>query len=297
MKRILTVCTLLASICGMTAADDEVLEKADSLYITKDHSQAINILEAALETAWRDREKAEIYWRLSRHTLDSGDILYGEGAQEDTLLPIYQQAREYADKTIVLAPDMHEGYYWKAASTGRWAKTKGMINALFEAKPMRDLLAKAVEIYPYHGESWYVLGMMYELLPGFPLSFGNKVYAVSLGRKSLEANRIELATGAAEIVRYSYYVELANHLWARDWNEAKREREHSKQAEDYYAATDILEKNFYYEGVVDIEAMSDREEAKNIVRWVIESIEALPDPIPPYISDLKQAKEVLDSWD
>ena len=297
MKRILTLCVLIIIPLCLAAADPDVLQTADQLYNVRQNEQAIALLEDALVSASTQGEQFEIYWRLARHTLDLGDVLYGEGAEKDKLRSVYERGRGYAEKAIRLAPDMYQGYYWKAASIGRAAQVKGVINALFEAKSMRDLLFTVLRMYPDHGESWYVLGMMYALLPGFPLSFGNNAYAVSLGRRSITANRTELAAGAVELVRYSYYLELAKHLWARDWSEAKRNREHTKQAEKYESTTDEIERNFYYEGSVAIDNISDRVEAKRILRWIIDSIKLIPDPALIYLSDLERAEELIDSWE
>lgn len=297
MKQGVTMFLLLFLTAHITVADPAVTSQADRLYLQRENRRAIDILKAALAAESSPVERAEMYWRLARHTLDLGDMLFTEGADKDTLRTLYEQALAYADETIQLAPHRHEGYYWKAAGIGRSAQVKGIISALFDAKPMRDLLYQALRIYPDHGESWYVLGMMYELLPPFPLSFGNHAYAVSLGRRSIEANRTELKTGAVEIVRYSYYIQLARHLWARDWNREKRIREHGKQGKNYKNTDDSVERYFYYEGTIPLEPMSDREEAKNILHWVIDEIESIDSPIPPYESDLLYAQETLDSWE
>ena len=38
------------------------------------------------------------------------------------------------------------------------------------------------------------------------------------------------------------------------------------------------EKNFYYEGTIDLKKVSDREEAVELLRWVIKELEAVSKP-------------------
>ncbi len=167
---------------------------------------------------------------------------------------------------------------------------------LMKAKPMRDLLQTALSIYPGHAASYYVLGIMYERVPGWPLSFGDNDYAVSLARKSIDANRAEIEAGKEDEVKLTYHIELARHLHARDWSEKKRTREHGKKAERYRETNAILEKSFYYEGVVDIPEMDDGQEAVEVMRWVIDRYEAKPELSRSDREDLAEAREDFTNW-
>ena len=118
----------------------------------------------------------------------------------------------------------HLGYYWQSANIGKWGQAKGILNALFKATPMRDLLQQAINQEPDHAGSYYVLGQLYAEVPGI-ISFGNDDYAVGLARKSIDLHEAELAAGEAEEVEHDYYIQLASHLMQRGWNERKRDRE------------------------------------------------------------------------
>ena len=49
--------------------------------------------------------------------------------------------------------------------------------------------AAAVRLKPDFANAYYGLGLLYASLPGWPLSFGNKDYAVSLLRKAVDRLR------------------------------------------------------------------------------------------------------------
>lgn len=247
------------------------LEAADAAYDEDDFEGSIEILEAALEDADGGDEEAEVYWRLSRATLSLGDRRKDAGAGEDELLPIFEEGERYADRAIEADPRNHLGYYWKAANIGRWGQAKGILNSLFKAAPMRDLLAEAIELEPDHADSYYVLGQLYEQVPGM-ISFGDSDYAVGLARRALELHREQLASGEEDELREGYDVKLAAALIGRDWNSRKRSRERRDKAEAFRQATSELERGFYFEGTVEIPDLSDEEEARGLLDNVIEEL-------------------------
>ena len=128
------------------------------------------------------------------------------------------------------------------------------------------------------------------------MSFGDKDYAVSLGRKSLDLHEQQVKAGIEDEVNYDFYTEMAKHLWERDYNAARRKREQGKKSGKYQSTSDPMEKNFHYEGVVSLKNMSDREEALELVNWVIRELRAIPNRSGSQDDDLKEAEEVLESW-
>ena len=161
---------------------------------------------------------------------------------------------------------------------------------------MRNLLIKVISIYPEHPASYYVLGIMYERVPGKPVSFGNSNYAVSLGRKAVDANRVEIASGAEDEVKLVFYVELARHLMERDWSASKRRKEYDDNADDFRKRSDPFEKNRFYEGTIDIPDISDEQEAIQIMEWVINEYENLDQPRNKQLTELEEARQDLADW-
>jgi len=294
MNRVyVVVVVLLTGVAGLLFADIGAgLQEADDLLDAEDHAAAMSVLEGLLAQAGSGAEQAEIYWRMASATLTRGDQRDDAGASEEELLAIYEEGETYADQAIEADPRNPLGYYWKSANIGRWGQTKGVLNSLFRASDMRDLLSEAISYNPAHADSYYVLGQLYARVPSM-LSFGNVDYAVSLARRSVDLMEEELRSGDREEEQHDFSVQLASHLIDRGWNERKRRREHPSMAEDYRSASSELERGFYYEGTVDIPAMDDEEEAREILTAVISRLEAIPRKLPSDLRRLEKARELL----
>ncbi len=297
MKRLCTILVLLLIVVPLSMADfQDVLDRADRLHEGEDYEQSRSYLESSMAQAASGADRAELYWRLARAWLNLGDEAEDRGIVDEELLAYFERGEAQAQKAIDADPGNHLGYYWKSANIGRWGQIKGILNSLFKAKPMRDLLQKAVAADPDHADSYYVLGQLYEQVPGFPVSFGDKDYAVSLGRKSLDLHEKQVKAGIEDEINYDFYTEMAKHLWERDYSAAKRKREQGKKASKYQSATEPMEKNFHYEGVISLKNISDREEALELINWVIRELRAVPTRSGSQDDDLKEAGEVLESW-
>lgn len=271
------------------------MAQADLLHKHDAHEEARTMLEAALAREAGGREQAEIYWRLARAWLNLGDLAEDQGVKGDALLSFFARGEELAQKGIEADPGNHLVYYWKSATAGRWGQVKGILNALFKAKPMRDLLHKALGLRPEHADSYYVLGQLYEQVPG-GISFGDKDWAVSLGRKAADLRAVQVRAGEEEELVYDYYTELAKHLWERNWSAAKRQKEQAGKAAQFAAKTDPLEKNCYYEGSLSLKDQSDREEAREQLDWTIGELQGLPRRTPGEEEDLQEALELQAGW-
>jgi tetratricopeptide (TPR) repeat protein len=289
---------LLASLLAAPAlrADfQQDMAQADLLHKHGAHEEARALLEADLARAANGREQAEIYWRLARAWLNLGDQAEDKGVKGDALLAFFARGEELAQKGIEADPGNPLVYYWKSATVGRWGQVKGILNALAKAKPMRDLLHKALTLRPDHADSYYVLGQLFEQVPG-GISFGDKDWAVSLGRKAVDLRELQVREGREPELVYDYYTELAKHLWERNWSAAKRQKEQPRKAAEYAARTDPMEKNSYYEGTLTLKDLSDREEARELVAWTVGQLQALPRRTQGEEDDLQEALEVQAGW-
>jgi hypothetical protein len=298
MKSLGMIAALLCLIAPLCTADfQDVLERIDRLHEEEKYEEAKVAIDFAMAGAEEGEQQAELYWRLARVWLSLGDEAEDRGITNEELLAYFEQGEAEAQKAIDADAGNHLGYYWKSANIGRWGQIKGILNALFKAKPMRDLLQQAVAAEPDHADSYYVLGQLFEQVPGFPLSFGDKDYAVSLGRKSIDLHEQQVKAGIEEQINYDFYTELAKHLWERDYSAAKRQREQRKKMGKYRSTSDPMEKNFYYEAVISIENISDREEALELIDWVIRELESLSGRTDSQNDDLEEARELLESWE
>ncbi len=297
MKTVILLSIVLLFSAGFAAADFQaVVDQADKYHDLEKHEEVKEFLISSIKSATGNAQKAELYWRLARAYLNLGDDAEDNGADEKVLLEIFQAGENAASKATDLDPNNHLAYYWKSGNIGRWGQTKGILNSLFKAKPMRKLLTRAIEINLEHADSYYVLGQLFEQVPGFPVSFGNVDASVSLGRKAVVLHTQQVASGEEDEFRYDFFTELAKHLYARDWSSAKRSKEQAKKGSRYRSEKDILKKNFYYEGTIDLKKASDREEAALLLGWVIKELEAVSKPKQQHVQDLKEAKDLYVEW-
>lgn len=277
-------------------ADPGYLAKADRLSFLDKNQQSIALLEAKLPTVTAPKARAEIYWRLARGTFDVANAGQDATGSGRPYLALYERSENYANKAIELDPTGAKGYYWKAACVGVIAQIHNLIRAFLSAGTVRDLLFKAARLDPSDGEIWYVLGQIYSQIPGFPLSFGNTAYAVSLGRKGLRARMTQVERGTEPNVPEDYYIELARELSRRNWSEAERKREQPQEAREYRTTTNPVTKNFYYEGVVQIPNLSDHAEAIRIEKSVVARLESLRHRTQTQAYDLSNARHDLRQW-
>ena len=277
----------------------ELFEQADELYKAEQHQEAMDVLERAEKLVSSDAERAELYWRLSRTTLNLADEAERNGASADQLLKEFEKGEALANRALEYDDDNHHAYYWRGSNIGRWGQTKGVLNSLMKAGPMRDDLERAVRSDSAHADSFYVLGMLYASVPKL-ISFGNKEYAVSYSRRAIDAYR-------GDKTKYSYYLKLGDHLYQRDWNSRKRQKEARKMADEFSGASDPVERYKYFTAAFDttkaqpysrsgVEDMSDQEEALAIMEWIVDELKGKSTLLPSEKDNLEEAQAFLSEW-
>ena len=301
MKKILLILVVLFLSVSLFAVNAKMAE-ADTLHEDAAYEAEFKLLEDELASAGNNNDKSEVLWRMSRAALAITDQLERDGASKDELLSEFKIAWDYATKSLSYNENNYNAYYWRAANIGRWGQTKGILDSLFKAGDMRDDLERAVNSNPNHGDSYHVLGMLYDSVPGI-VSFGNKAYAVSLARKAVD-NQDE----PDRPYDYAYYLELSKHLWNRKWKESKRISEQKKEKGKFDSKSSQMEKNWFYDGLIDlskataysssgIKNMSDREEAVIILDWLLVELNKIADKKPGDFDDIEEAKELLAEWE
>lgn len=301
MKKILLILLVFTLAVSLSAGNAKIAE-ADKLHENAGYEEELLLLEGELAYAENNNEKSEILWRMSRAALAITDQMERDGATKNELLKEFQIAWDYATKSISLNSDNYNAYYWRASSIGSRGMSKGILASLLQADEIRDDLERAVNSNPTHGDSYHVLGMLYDSVPGL-ISFGNKEYAVSLARKAID-NQDE----SDRPYNYSYYLELAKHLWSRKWKEGKRISEQRKERDLSASKSSEMEKSWYYDGFVDltkatayssggIKNMSDREEAVIILHWTLSELNKLPNKKPDDYNNIEEVEKLLGEWE
>jgi hypothetical protein len=294
MRRVLIASFLILVPLCLFAASDAIV-KVDALH---DQGRYAEARAAALEAvgAAGAAEKAELYWRAARETLELGDAAEDAGQAKDSILKIFEEGEKYADMAIAADPQNHLAYYWKSSNIGRWGQVKGILNSLFKAAPMRELLVKDLALDATHADAYHVLGQLYRELPGAPVSFGNTDAAVSLGRMAVDLRAKAVQAGSEKEPNFNFLLQLAKTLWKRNLSADKRAAGQAKRLAAFQAAKTPLEKGSAFEGTLAIKAGSDREEAREIVNGIIADLSKLSTRTAGQDDDLKEARETLAEW-
>ena len=296
MRGVLVAVLILAPLTVAVADVSKVLAEADALHAQGSYADAVTRLLAAVGSASGGKELAELYWRASRETLEIGDEADAAGKPQADVLDIFTRGEGFADKAIAADPGNDLGYYWKSANIGRGGQVKGVVNSLFKAAPMRDLLVKELSLNPDRADAYYVLGELYRELPGWPVSFGDLDAAVSLGRRAVDDRQRQVQQGTEPERVYNFSTELAKSLYKRAWSASARASGQRDKAARLASASTPLQKASLYEASITLSDQSDREEAKSIVQEVVRTLSGLPSLTAPQKKDLQKAKDVLKGW-
>jgi len=292
IKKLLAVGALLILTLPLLYAQPDYLQRSDDLSFAEKNMESYHLLVEMLPAAATGQERADICWRLSRDILLDTDNRHCEGASAALLVSLYKEGESWADHAIACDPNNPLGYYLKASNIARQGQARGN-PSLAQVDAMRTLLVKAVQLNPRVSGPWYVLGQLYEQVPGWPVSFGNAEGSVSLGRKALDAGAAELSAGLIHFVPPDYSIQLARHLARRNWSSEKRFREQEAAARKFNETTDPVERNFYYEGTVQIPPISDRAEARQLCQSVLMQLQRIPGRTPSQNTDFRNAQETL----
>ncbi len=269
----------------------DVLKRSDELSDEGKHNDSLAMLQRVPVETLPRREQAELYWRLARATFGIGENS-AQTSKQESILALYCAAEALADKAISASPDAYQGYFWKSSSLGKWAQIKGGFDALAKVETIRDMYAHCLSLNPDHDLTYYALAQLYTELPGFPISFGDIDYAVSLARLSIDAHMKAYEKGDIKEVFHDFYNELAKDLYKRNWSADKRNREQKRKQDQYKRAKNALERGFYYEGTVQLKNVPDREEARDIIRWVIRTLESQTRRTKNQNTSLERAKRI-----
>lgn len=303
MKKLITLTSMYMLMTMMLFASiDASLNQIDTLIRNDSLKEAKTLTENVIKHTNDNKEKSELYWRLSKITLSLADEEEALGATEDQLLAYFIEGEEYANTSIELYENA-PGYIYKASNIGRWGETKGPLNALSKADPIRETIKYVVNELGSVDETigWYVIGQLYYQLPGWPISYGNNDIAVSVTRKALD-------TIPSNELYVGHFKGLATILWDRNWSASKRNSKIKSMEKSWNKEKDdIFEKHFYYEGSrgekytpfyssVPLNKMDDRQEAVMLLQYGINKYNAWPIHTRGDKRTYAEVKELLEKW-
>ncbi len=295
----LTIVFLLGG-AGNAWGNPGVLEASDRLLEENKFSECRDWLEKGLVEADAPAGKAEIYWRLSRITYLLTERKKQSKTDPATLLADYEKGVAWAGKALTFDATSYQAHFWRASHWGSWAQVKGSLDALGKTSAAKEDLLAAIRLKPDYAPAYYVLGLLYIHLPGWPISFGNKEFGVSMLRQAIDlAEKPEGALG--------YHLNLALALWERNWNLKIRNDKRKSMAGQYAQKSDPGEKSYYYEGVADFsrgvfsggktwETLSDREEATALLSYAEKQAALLikkPEDVKKFTQAVKTIRDRL----
>lgn len=114
----------------------------------------------------------EYAWKLCAFARFYGFYFIKDKTQREK---IFEEAKNAGELAIKLNPNGVEGNYFLGVAYGSWAEEKGIMNSLFLAGPIVDLMTKVINIDPSFrdGAGYMVRGRVYSKAPGWPLSIGD----------------------------------------------------------------------------------------------------------------------------
>jgi len=234
-----------------------------------DMQKVYTTLKGMLSEAKTNEEKSEVLWRLSRVCVSIGDEL--DDDEKDAKFAIYEEGESYAIQSIEAYPNPM-AYLWKCANIGRWGQTKGVMNSLKKADPMKADLKVIFDEFNYleSSEAWYTMAVLFDSLPG--MFGGDSNAAISYGRAACD-------TIPADKIYGGTYQKLAEMLYKRDWSAKKRASEINKiQGKWNKETSSNYAKYAFYEGKdgaganpiwtkTKLSDMSDKQEALVILKY------------------------------
>jgi tetratricopeptide (TPR) repeat protein len=153
---------------GWVWAGDSSASQADQLYAQRfekaNVTKAVDLLDKAVAA-----EGYEALWRLARCYWFLGDRTTGKEK-----LALFEKGKGYAEQAVKAKDNGVEGHYWLASLLGSVGQEKGILNSLMMVSPMKKELDRCLQLNAGYSDAHDVLAQLYWLVPGFPLSIGNK---------------------------------------------------------------------------------------------------------------------------
>lgn len=288
--------------CENSDSFTDLLDRIDQMYFAEEHEESIPVVRDSLKNAAGPEEEAALYWRLSRARFNATEYAIRTGLEEEEAIEEFEDGVDIADRAISRLQEedgkdreLSEALFWKSANLGRMGQSQGVLNSLFLVGDMRDLLVHSIRVNPDYANSYYAFGRLLEQLPG-GISFGDVDKAVNVGRKSIRLHEKDLESKNVPYRFTDFYLELARHLWARNWDRKTRFEERRKKAALLEETTDPLERSYLFEAAVPIPAVSDREEAEDILLRVLRILESADIPDIRRERDTEKARGLLSDW-
>jgi tetratricopeptide (TPR) repeat protein len=224
------------------------------------------------------KDQSEILWRQSRLHFHQSENPSINSKQKESLHNI---ALDLAQKSILTDQNNINALKWSWKLHMRLGSLENGISCSSWYQKARSLLFQALSLDDSDAELWFFAGLLYVRTPEY--LFGNKQYAISLTRKSVTIDHPKNGR---------HLLLLADLLLLRQFNSEQRQLKLKKDRDLFVFTTSTIKKNFYFEGAciqeetpylnetIDCSKLSDFDEAKIIVDYIVANINAAPEKLP-----------------
>lgn len=93
---------------------------------------------------------------------------------------IFTMVKNYSFKAVSMNSNSADSHYWLAIGYAKWSEANGILDSLFNVGNVLNELTRTLELRPgfYYGVGFAIRAKVYDLAPGWPLSYGNKEQAL-----------------------------------------------------------------------------------------------------------------------
>lgn len=239
-----------------------ILLQCESLIREGAYQQAIETLEELDPTtitmweAYQERLLSEAY--LWMGSTQEGD--WDDPARKHRMRTLYDASLDHAKLATTYAPDDAKAWFARASALGSISTLVAPLQALGLLHEVKRYINRSIELDPTLSGPYNLLALFYSVLPGWPISFGNKEYGVNISRYAVQLAQMQCDPDA----EFTYMITLETALLARNWDAAKRARAQQRYATQYENAESDFERALVVEGILELPHLSDSEEAAMI---------------------------------
>lgn len=248
-------------------------------------------LAGMLPQASSGKEKAEIYWRMSRVCYALGEI---SETRDDKRLH-YGAGTRFGEDAMKADPNNPEGYVWHCANMGRDALTRSMASQLaIVGKTQSDLTTVIDKMGQVrHSAAWQTMSEFYWRHP-----LKSNDAAINYGRKAVQS----IAKDELWLLTYTYVAALLiERNWSASQRAAARQDNAKKFAEPGQKASD---RYAWFDGSPNLdgglpwlkaplESVSDKQEAKAMLEYAAAKYRALAKPFPMDQREYQKLQQML----
>lgn len=162
MKRVLILSLLVVAALW---ALDERLSQADNYYLNhhQDPTYLTKARDLCDQVLAENANDAQALWRLARLYVAFGD----KRTNKDEKLSRYEKGKGYGERAKTAGPNSAEAHFWYGVCLGRIGQTKGVLNSLSLAGPVKQAFEKALSLDPKFAPAMDGLAVWYMEVPGF----------------------------------------------------------------------------------------------------------------------------------